>query len=70
MLSTGIRWLGHAGEAGNSSAMVILGRLYLDGDGVEGDQAAAAHWLERAVDAGDVDAMAILGELLLLGGGN
>ena len=50
-------------EAGSTEAMVKLGDMYRDGDGVEADMETAASWYEKAGDAGDFYAYLALGNL-------
>lgn len=40
-------------EQGYGWAMQLLGRCYLEGDGVRRDRRAARRWFERAVEAGE-----------------
>ncbi|WP_224104970.1 tetratricopeptide repeat protein [Vreelandella aquamarina] len=54
-----------AAQDGHPSAMANLGRAYLDGEGVNRDQAQAEHWLEQAYQADHAGAGALLGRLYL-----
>jgi hypothetical protein len=42
------RWLGLAAEQGERGAQVLLGRLYLEGEGVEQDLVRSVAWLRVA----------------------
>lgn len=58
----------HAGAYfGNAEAQYQLGRLYLDGGGVEKNPTIAANWLAMAARKQHASAQAILGELLWRG---
>lgn len=58
----------HAGAYfGNAEAQYQLGRLYLEGGGVEKNPAIAANWLAMAARKQHAPAQAILGELLWRG---
>ena len=50
-------------EAGSTEAMVKLGDMYRDGDGVEADMETAGSWYEKAGDAGDGNAYQWLGNM-------
>lgn len=54
---------------GDSEAQYQIGRMYLDGTGVEFNPRMAANWLRTAADKGHVPAQATLGELLFVGRG-
>ena len=53
-------------EQGNAEAQVLLGRMYLMGQGVTQDSAQASKWLQAAAVQGDADAQFLLGSMLLL----
>lgn len=50
-----------AAELGNLNAMTVLGSMYLLGQGVKEDGAAAVYWLQKALDAGYDGAVSVLG---------
>jgi TPR repeat protein len=54
---------------GDPNAQYNLGRLYLDGSGVERDQRQAARWFNLAAEKGHRAAQALLGQLLINGQG-
>jgi TPR repeat protein len=56
-----------AANAGNTSAMVGLGVLLAEGDGIRKDEAEARMWFEKAALAGDPNGMTNLGSVY--GGG-
>ncbi len=56
-----------AANAGNTSAMVELGVLLAEGDGIKKDETEAKAWFEKAALAGDPNGMANLGSVY--GGG-
>ena len=50
-------------ERGSAGAQLILGRRYLDGEGVPKDIQEARKWLEKSAAQGNSDATAMLGSL-------
>lgn len=56
-----------AAEAGNSRAMISIGRMYAVGEGVARDTVEAVRWYERAVEAGSTQAMSQLAGSYLTG---
>ncbi|WP_375457905.1 tetratricopeptide repeat protein [uncultured Enterovirga sp.] len=54
---------------GDPIAQYNLGRLYLEGQGVELDQRQAARWLNLAAEKGHGPAQALLGQVLINGQG-
>lgn len=54
-----------AAEMGDAGAASSLGYMYMVGEGVPADSAAAVEWLGRAAEGGDVRAMCNLGSVLL-----
>ena len=54
---------------GDSNAQYNLGRLYLDGTGVDQDRRQAARWFNLAAEKGHHPAQAVLGQLLIAGEG-
>ena len=50
-------------EAGHPSAMITLGRAYMDGTGVQPSPALAREWLTKAKAAGRDDADRLLRQL-------
>src|SRR2546425_2601788 len=53
--------LTQAADAGDGGAMFSLGMKYLNGLGVQQDDAVAAAWFQKAADAGDPSGMAYFG---------
>jgi TPR repeat protein len=58
-----------AADNGNADAMINLGLLYANGQGVARDYAKAREWYEKAADKGDAEAMTYLGALYANGQG-
>jgi TPR repeat protein len=59
-----VEWFTLAAKAGNSSAMLTLGGLYLLGnDGVEQNDEDAAKWFQKAADLKNAAAIYDLGKL-------
>jgi uncharacterized protein len=56
-------------EKGDSAAQYLLGSLYLDGKGVEQDDATAFMWFQRAANQGDARAQYNLGASYAEGAG-
>jgi uncharacterized protein len=54
-------WVRSAAEYGVPAAQLRLGRMLLEGDGVERDERAAFGWFLRAADGGDAEAMNMAG---------
>ena len=54
-------WVRSAAEYGVPAAQLRLGRMLLEGNGVERDERAAFTWFERAADGGDPEAMNMAG---------
>ena len=54
-------WVRSAAEYGMPAAQLRLGRMLLEGNGVERDERAAFTWFERAADGGDAEAMNMAG---------
>src|SRR5437762_9673145 len=48
-------------EAGNAPAQYLLGSLYVEGNGVEHDDATAFMWFQRAANQGDAASQYIVG---------
>jgi uncharacterized protein len=55
------RWVELAARHGLAAAQLRLGRMLLDGTGMETDQAAALGWFKTAARSGDADAMNMAG---------
>lgn len=51
-------WLNAAVKQGNSNAMRLLGRAYIDGQGVKIDENIGMMWIAKAAASGDVIAQA------------
>ena len=54
-------WVRCAAECGLAAAQLRLGRMLLDGSGMERDERAAFGWFARAAAQGDLEAMNMLG---------
>ena len=54
-------WVEAAAKCGLVEAQLRLGRMLLDGTGIDKDEAAAFAWFERAAACGDPDALNMLG---------
>src|SRR5579862_7010805 len=54
-------WVRSAAEYGVTAAQVRLGRMLIEGNGVERDERAAFMWFARAADHGDAEAMNMAG---------
>ena len=54
-------WVRSAAEYGVPAAQLRLGRMLLEGDGVERDPCAALVWFSRAGDRGDAEALNMVG---------
>ena len=54
-------WVRSAAEYGVPAAQLRLGRMLLEGNGVERDERAAFNWFVRAADRGDAEAMNMAG---------
>ncbi len=54
-------WVRSAAEYGVPAAQLRLGRMLLEGNGVDRDEAAALNWFLRAADRGDAEAMNMAG---------
>src|SRR6516165_11720957 len=57
------KWFEEAASAGNSEAMINLGRLYEQGLGVAQDYDKALEWFRKALETGNSDAMKNLARL-------
>jgi TPR repeat protein len=54
-------WVRSAAEYGMPAAQLRLGRMLLEGNGIERDERAAFTWFFRAADGGDAEAMNMAG---------
>jgi len=54
-------WVRCAAECGVAAAQLRMGRILLDGSGVERDERVAFGWFARAADQGDAEAMNMVG---------
>jgi uncharacterized protein len=54
-------WVRSAAEYGMPAAQLRLGRMLLEGNGIERDERAAFTWFVRAADGGDAEAMNMAG---------
>jgi TPR repeat protein len=52
-----LKWYEEAAAAGNTDAMINLGRLYEQGLGVAQDYGKALEWFQKALEAGNTHAM-------------
>ena len=57
------KWFEEAASAGNTEAMINLGRLYEQGLGVAQDYGKALEWFRKALETGNSDAMKNLARL-------
>lgn len=64
-----IRWYSRCAEMGYVSAMVNLGTIYYEGDGVQVDFEKAFSLYSAAAEAGDADAMFMVGRMYTSGMG-
>src|SRR6516225_9720144 len=62
-------WYEKAADKGHADAMVNLGALYANGQGVAQDYIQAREWYEKAADKGSADAMTALASLYEHGDG-
>ena len=53
-------------EQGNQEAQLIVGKMYMIGQGVEKDSEQAIHWFKAAAGQGNTDAQFFLGAIYLL----
>ena len=51
-----MEWYKKAADLGHATAMVMIGNMYRNGDGVKEDGALALAWVEKAADLGDAEA--------------
>lgn len=64
-----LKYLKPASEAGEASAMYVLGQMYASGRGVTKDEKMAAGLFQKAADLGHPGAQQSLGSALMLGEG-
>jgi len=64
-----IKWFLKAGEQGDASAQLVLGRCYYEGQGVAKDFNEAMMWWRKAADQGNPKAMAEVANLYYNGYG-
>lgn len=64
-----LKYLQPAADAGDASAMYVLGQMYASGRGVAKDEKAASALFLKAADLGDRNAQQSLGSALMLGEG-
>jgi uncharacterized protein len=50
-------------DQGDATAQYILGRMYLDGNGVSQNYAEAVKWFRLSADRGDADAQNSIGTM-------
>ena len=62
-------WFLRASDQGYAAAQCELGKLYLDGLGVEKDDETAARWIAKAADTGYIEAQFMRGWMFELGRG-
>mmetsp|Transcript_71113 Transcript_71113/g.197530 ORF Transcript_71113/g.197530 Transcript_71113/m.197530 type:complete len:426 (-) Transcript_71113:198-1475(-) len=63
------RTLQEGAESGDLESQFLLGRMYLEGDGMERNASEAAEWFTKAADAGLAGAQYNLGMMYLMGDG-
>ena len=61
------QWFQKSAELGNPAAVNMVGRCYMDGNGVEQDQEKAFQYFQKASEAGDESAMFNLADCYLNG---
>ena len=66
---TALRELTPLAEGGNAEAQVLLGLMYLRGDGVPKDAGVALKWYMAAAEQGNAEGQANLGSMYLMGKG-
>jgi TPR repeat protein len=54
---------GRAAKLGNPAAMVQIGKMFADGEGVTAEPKEALRWFRKGADLGDLEAMTYLGAL-------
>ncbi len=64
-----LKYLKPAVEAGDASAMYVLGQMYASGRGIAKDEKAATDLFLKAANLGDANAQQSLGSALMLGEG-
>lgn len=64
-----LKYLQPAAEAGDASAMYVLGQMYASGRGIAKDEKAASDLFLKAANLGDPNAQQSLGSALMLGEG-
>ncbi|MFT5488108.1 MAG: TPR repeat protein [Paracoccaceae bacterium] len=64
-----LKYLQPAAEAGDASAMYVLGQMYASGRGITKDEKAATDLFLKAANLGDPNAQQSLGSALMLGEG-
>ena len=64
-----LKYLQPAAEAGDASAMYVLGQMYASGRGITKDEKAASDLFLKASNLGDPNAQQSLGSALMLGEG-
>lgn len=64
-----LKYLQPAAEAGEASAMYVLGQMYASGRGIAKNEKMAADLFLRAANLGDANAQQSLGSALMLGEG-
>ena len=69
-LQEAVKWFKKSAEAGNSTGMVQLGKLYNDGQGGLAKNAVeAVNWFKKSAEAGNPDGMCSLGDMYMYGRG-
>lgn len=64
-----LKYLQPAAEAGEASAMYVLGQMYASGRGIAKDEKMATDLFHKAANLGDPNAQQSLGSALMLGEG-
>jgi len=62
-----IRWFRKAAEQGHAGAQLLLGAMYVSGEGVAKDTAEAARWYRKAAEQGHAGAQLLLCAIYSLG---
>ncbi|MCL2389923.1 MAG: sel1 repeat family protein [Endomicrobia bacterium] len=62
-------WLTKSAKQGNADAQLILGRMYVNGEGINQNYKEAVKWFRKAAEQGNVDAQYSLALMYSLGTG-
>jgi len=59
--ATAVEWFQKAAEQGYALAQILLGRMYINGEGVTQNYQEAVKWFQKAAVQGNADAQVYLG---------